>query len=145
MNKGHENLIPQNKRSKAEQRKIASMGGKASGVAKRQKKTMRECFETLAKQPIPEKIRLSLAKSGQDLPEGTTYYEALTFSMMLNGIAKCDTRAISLIMDCMGEKMADQLKKREIEAQERLQVEEPENIDELSKSLMSIADNLESD
>jgi len=34
------NLIPQNKRTKAEQRKIAQQGGKASGKARREKKLM---------------------------------------------------------------------------------------------------------
>lgn len=40
-----ENLVPQNERTKSEQRKIAQMGGKASGEARRQKKTMREWLE----------------------------------------------------------------------------------------------------
>ena len=40
-----ENLVPQNTRTKSEQREIAQMGGKASGEARRQKKTMREWLE----------------------------------------------------------------------------------------------------
>lgn len=40
-----ENLVPQNKRTKSEQREIAKMGGKACGEARRQKKTMREWLE----------------------------------------------------------------------------------------------------
>lgn len=42
MAKGHENLIPLNKRTKEEQRKIQSMGGKASGVKRNVKKSFRE-------------------------------------------------------------------------------------------------------
>lgn len=39
------NLVPQNKRTKSEQREIAKMGAKASAEARRQKKTMREWLE----------------------------------------------------------------------------------------------------
>ena len=36
-------LIPMSKRTKEEQKEIATMGGKASGVARRKKKTIRYC------------------------------------------------------------------------------------------------------
>ena len=42
-----DNLIPMNKRTKSEQRKIASEGGKASGESRRAKKTMREYADFL--------------------------------------------------------------------------------------------------
>lgn len=45
--KGQENLIPFSERTVEEQRKIAIMGGKASGEARRKKKTMKECYEYL--------------------------------------------------------------------------------------------------
>lgn len=46
-NDGIKNLIPQNQRTKEEQRQIATMGGIASGEARRAKKTMREVLEIL--------------------------------------------------------------------------------------------------
>lgn len=45
MNKGHENLIPLNKRTKAEQREITTKGGIASGKKRRQIKSFREAAE----------------------------------------------------------------------------------------------------
>ena len=42
-----QNLIPQNKRTKTEQREIAKKGGKASGKSKRKKKYIKEQLETL--------------------------------------------------------------------------------------------------
>ena len=42
--KGQENLIPQNKRTKDEQRKIARQGGIASGKARRKIKDVKEAF-----------------------------------------------------------------------------------------------------
>ena len=44
---GQENLIPLNKRTMEEQRAIATMGGKASGEARRKKMTMRETLEKM--------------------------------------------------------------------------------------------------
>lgn len=43
-----DNLVPLNERTKTEQRRIATAGGKASGVARRQKRTMREIAEMVA-------------------------------------------------------------------------------------------------
>lgn len=47
MASGHENLIPLNQRTKVEQRKIASAGGKASGEARRKKADFRKTLNTL--------------------------------------------------------------------------------------------------
>lgn len=44
-------LIPFNKRSKDEAKKINSKGGKASGVARRKKRDMRQCMELLLSLP----------------------------------------------------------------------------------------------
>ena len=46
MAKGHENLIPLNERTKEEQREITTMGGKASGKARKEKATMKKMLET---------------------------------------------------------------------------------------------------
>lgn len=43
-----DNLVPLSERTKTEQRRIATAGGKASGVARRQKRTMREIAEMVA-------------------------------------------------------------------------------------------------
>ena len=66
-NKGHENLIPLNKRTKDEQRKIQSKAGKASGKARALKKTLTESLKELC---TPEEINemnrrlLMMAKHG---------------------------------------------------------------------------------
>ena len=54
-----ENLIDQSMRTKEEQRRIARMGGIASGEARRRKKTLRETLITLLN---AEKLRRSTAK-----------------------------------------------------------------------------------
>lgn len=47
MARGHENLIPFNKRTEVEQRKIQSAGGKASGEARRKKADFRKTLNAL--------------------------------------------------------------------------------------------------
>lgn len=47
MASGHENLIPLNQRTKVEQRKIASAGGKASGESRRKKADFRKTLNAL--------------------------------------------------------------------------------------------------
>lgn len=61
---GHENLIPFNKRTEVEQRKIQSAGGKASGAARRRKADFRKTLNLLLTAEI-------------DSPEWTPILEAL--------------------------------------------------------------------
>lgn len=44
---GKDNLIPLNKRTKEEQKRITTAGGKASGVVRKEKATMRKAIEWL--------------------------------------------------------------------------------------------------
>lgn len=91
--KGHENLISLADRTTEEQRKIATMGGKASGEARRRKRDMRE----LMKMMLEEK------------PKGKeyTYSERLTESMLTiaanprNGAAA--VRAYETILHIIGQ------------------------------------------
>ena len=48
------NLIPQNKRTKSEQREIAKKGGKASGVARPEKKALKTTLEMLLSMPLED-------------------------------------------------------------------------------------------
>ena len=45
MAKGHENLIPQSKRTKEKQREIARMGGIASGKARKEQRMLKDLLE----------------------------------------------------------------------------------------------------
>ncbi len=49
-----DNLVPLNERTKTEQRRIATAGGKASGAARRQKRTMREIAEMVATMEVKD-------------------------------------------------------------------------------------------
>lgn len=49
-----DNLVPLNERTKTEQRRIAKAGGKASGVARRQKRTLREIAELVGTMEVKD-------------------------------------------------------------------------------------------
>lgn len=65
MAKGHENLIPANRLSEEELRRMASNGGKKSVEARRRKKTMREALEFfLHDAQLPEAVKDNLKAQG---------------------------------------------------------------------------------
>ena len=88
---GVENLVPMNKRTKAKQKQIATAGGKASGVARRKKRTLREIAEMIGNMEVKNpKTKAILEAAGF---EGTpTNDDAAFFGIMLkaqNGDAAC--------------------------------------------------------
>jgi hypothetical protein len=93
---GNDNLIPMNERTKDEQREIARKGGKASGEARRRKRTLRQIAEMLADEtlPVPQ-------------PDGTT--KTLTYDVAMiqrqyqKAIAEGDTQAAKFLTNLLGE------------------------------------------
>lgn len=67
-NKGHENLIPMNKRSKEEAREAGRKGGINSGKTRRAKADMRELMKMMLQEDVP----------GAEM----TYAQSLTKSML---------------------------------------------------------------
>jgi hypothetical protein len=96
-NKGHENLIPQNKRTKAEQRRIAVKGGKASGEARRRKKLLKECLEALLQEDFVD--RKGNKSSGAEALASTVFKKALAG----------DLKAFELVRDTAGQKPVDKV------------------------------------
>lgn len=96
------NLIPLNQRTKSEQREIAKSGGVASGIARQEKRKIREVLQEL----------LDL-----QTPEGKEYREELCLAL-LNKALTGDVRAFECIRDTIGEKPADicEFSKEELEA-----------------------------
>lgn len=98
-NDGIKNLIPQNQRTKEEQRQIATMGGIASGEARRAKKTMREVLEVL----------LETVDKGSD----KTNIEVMMASAVrkaMNG----DLKAMEFVRDTSGQKPDTQITVKDI-------------------------------
>lgn len=99
--KGTENLVPQNERTKDEQKKIAQMGGKASGEARRQKKTMREWLE-IAMQAAMKANDGQPIMSPDDPTRELTRKECAMIKLSAKA-AKGDLKAIELSAKLSGE------------------------------------------
>lgn len=131
-------------RTKEEQRRIASMGGKASGEARRRKKSMKESFEALFDMQASDKYKNAFKKQGYDVPDNLTMEQTLVLSMMAKAIAG-DARMASLVLDVMGEKQSDRLKRKELELKEKMandtKNEALEKMDEILRGLYEQANN----
>ena len=64
---GEENLIPMNKRTKAEQSEIARMGGIASGKARRRKSNIKKTLEAVLNLDVPDdELQAKMEELGLD-------------------------------------------------------------------------------
>lgn len=100
------NLIPFDERTESEQREIARKGGKASGVARREKKALKATLEMLMSMPIEEgKLdEIELIKSfGALNGKNISVQEAVVMSALqkaMNG----DIKAFKAIAEIMNDK-----------------------------------------
>lgn len=107
--KGTENLIPFNKRTKEERRKLAIDAGKASGEARRKKKKLRELVEMFGELPAPEKVRRVMKELGVSENDMRTNNMAVVVGLFQKAI-KGDVFAFNAIRDIRGEKPEDKTK-----------------------------------
>jgi hypothetical protein len=86
-NKGQENLIPMNERSKDEVRELGQKGGIRSGEVRREKATMKATLEML----LDEKYK-----------KGKTYRELVTLGL-INGAINGNAQNYKTILETLGE------------------------------------------
>jgi hypothetical protein len=101
-----ENLINQSMRTKEEQRRIARMGGIASGEARRRKKTLRETLITLLN-----------AENYEINGQKVDGYVATALALIKKA-TKGDVPAITALRDTIGEKPREEL---DISVQKKLE------------------------
>jgi len=141
---GTKNLKPQSGRTKDEQKEIARRGGIASGEARRRKKSMKESLEALLAMQTSDKFKQGFKKQGMLAGDDMTNEQALLVSMTARAIAG-DARMSSLLLDVLGEKQSDRLKKKEIEIKEKQMTdtknEALERLDEILRGLHEQAED----
>ena len=99
---GEQNLIPLNQRTKSEQREIAIKGGIASGVARREKKTLKQIGEMIGSLNIKsEKNRAIMREAGID-DEDMINDVGMMFRLNLKA-QQGDTKAIELLAKLRGQ------------------------------------------
>jgi hypothetical protein len=100
-----DNLIPQNKRTKSEQREIAKKGGKKSGEIRRKNRDFREAAQDILSRKIPKGLKPYADKIG--LLKSDTPREAVVMGIAAAAI-KGDAKAAAILTKWMGEDTQNQ-------------------------------------
>ncbi len=114
---GEENLIPMSERTKDEQREIATMGGIASGKARRERKKMKEQAELLLSLPFKDTFKDENGESMLDYYKHKTGGQiedidnqmAMIIAMWSKALSgeKGDVQAFNSLRELVGEKQTD--------------------------------------
>lgn len=98
MAKREDNLIPFNKRTENEQRKITKAGGVASGIARRKKSTIKSLLKDWADSPISNaQLKRQAESFGLDTDEGKAVLTAAILKNALKGNSKYMEYALKLL------------------------------------------------
>lgn len=117
------NLIPMSKRTKSEQRELTSKAGKASGEARRRKKSMKQAMNTLLNLPVSETNKAKLKRLGVEPSEADNQMLVMVSAMQqaLNG----NVRAMEFIASITGNiAMSEAERERNKIEKKRLKIEE---------------------
>lgn len=96
-----QNLIPFSERTESEQREIRSEGGKASGVSRRRKRSLREAADLFLSLPVTDnKTFNKLVKSGVEV-EDIDYQMAVVAGLTQKAM-KGDSKAAKVLMEMLG-------------------------------------------
>ena len=134
------NLMPFDERTESEQREIASAGGKASGKARRRKKSMKQKMQLLLSLPAADNDQTELSAMGVD-PDDMDNEMVLVKALFL-AAAEGDTKAFDRIQDVLGRSVArEELALKKQEAKKR---NTPSNgkLEELISGLQEEQDDL---
>ena len=96
------NLIPFGQRTEEEQRDIRSAGGKASGVSRRRKRSLKEAADLYLSLPVSDRrVWNKIARRGVD-PEDIDNQMAMIIGLTMAATAG-DAKAAKVIVDLLGE------------------------------------------
>lgn len=99
---GTANLIPFNKRTETEQKEIARQGGKASGAARRRKKSLKELGDMIGSLSVKSEKNKAIMREAGIEDEDMIRDTAMLF-MLEAKAEKGDTNAIALIAKIRGQ------------------------------------------
>ena len=120
------NIIPNSERTAEERREIAAAGGRASGEARRRKKSLREAAELYLSLPVSDKRAWNkLAKDGV-APEDVDNQMAIIAGLTIKA-AKGDAKAAKVLFDLLPSDVAAPLEQVEDDPITKSLKEEAEN------------------
>lgn len=97
-----QNLVSIGDRTTEEQRAITSAGGKASGVTRRRKRSMREAAEYYLSLPVMDQKAINRFE-GDGIEVGDIDNQMAVIVGLTKSAMKGDSRAAKLIMEMLGE------------------------------------------
>ena len=125
MAKGHENLIPANRRSKEEARENGRKGGVKSGEARREKRDLKERAKLWMDLAADPRVAAAMSKTGISVEDNAD----VILAGVMKGVLRGDTKALTMWLDLTGQNPRSddkakqaQVRKAEAEA-ERAQME----------------------
>ena len=96
------NLIPNSERTPEERREIATAGGKASGVSRRRKRSLKEAADLFLSMPVTDTRTFNkMAKAGIDVDDAD-YQMAVIVGLTIQA-TKGDAKAAKAVFDLLGE------------------------------------------
>ena len=101
-----QNLIPMDQRSQSEARALGREGGRASGEARRRKKSLREAAELYLSLPVADKRAWNkLARDGV-APEDVDNQMAIIAGLTIKAV-KGDAKAAKLLFELVGDQSGE--------------------------------------
>ncbi|WP_312281384.1 KGG domain-containing protein [Oscillibacter sp.] len=99
---GSENLIPMDQRSEDEVRELGAKGGKASGAARRRKRSLKDAADLYLSLPVSDRRRWNkIARRGID-PEDVDNQMAMIIGLT-EAATQGDAKAAKIIVDLLGD------------------------------------------
>ena len=114
-------LVPLNKRTKDEQKKITSKGGIASGKSRRRKKALRTALKeavSLTLKELPHDLRVAIMYAANITDVELTVSDAILGSLIRSACAG-NSQMMKVLLDVLGETPDVRLKERELKMKER--------------------------
>ena len=114
-------LVPLNKRTKDEQKKITSKGGIASGKSRRRKKALRTALKeavSLTLKELPHDLRVAIMYAANITDMELTVSDAILGSLIRSACAG-NSQMMKVLLDVLDETPDVRLKERELKIKER--------------------------
>lgn len=109
------NLVSIGDRTTEEQRRITSAGGRASGVARRRKRSLREAADLYLSMPVANRKKWNaIAKEGVD-PEDIDNQMAMIIGLT-QAAMRGDAKAAKIIVDIIGPEQKEQSAMEKLDA-----------------------------
>ena len=99
----NKNLIPQNERTKDEQREIARQGGIASGKARREKKTIQKILADLLDSEIKDSPQFAKLASKMGVESDKSVKDIFTMVCLLNSVKSGNLGDLERLSKLLGE------------------------------------------